>query len=151
MSEHSEHDERDYRAEVEAMQAAAREVLDDEGVEDFDAFWSAQNRTGRKVRLFGEVVTLPPALPLQFEFEARKLQRSKRGRDVSKLVGILYGPDALEKFSRKGLDADQFQLLLAWTPRAISDPTVTLQQVADELAAAEAKGAETEDGEADPT
>lgn len=112
-----------------------------EDVEDFDAFWAEYDR-GRKrpsLRLFGQVVELPPALPLQFELEAKRLARSKRDRDVSKLVAILFGADVLEKWAEAGMDSDQFQLLLAWAPRRIAGQKVTLTEVAAELAAAEAK------------
>lgn len=124
----------------------------DDGTEDFDAFWSSQKRTGRRVRLFGEVVELPPALPLQFEMEARRLQRSKRDKDVTRLVGILFGEDALERYAAAGMDIEQFRLLLAWAPRAIAGQKgkdgqpLALAEVAAELAEADA-----EDGAADPT
>lgn len=119
----------------------------DDGMEDFDAFWTARNRKGRRVRVMGEAIELPPSIPLQFELEARKLQRSKREKDVTKLVGILFGADAFEKWAEKGMDLEQFQLLLAWGPRAIVDASVTLEQVAEELAERE----DAKDGEADPT
>lgn len=124
----------------------------DDGVEDFDAFWNAQKRQGRRVRLFGEVIELPAALPLQFEMEARRLQRSKRDQDVTRLVGILFGEDALETYAKAGMDIEQFRLLLAWAPRAIAGQKgkdgqpLTLAEVAAELAEADAK-----DSAADPT
>jgi len=123
----------------------------DDGTEDFDAFWSSQKRQGRSVRMFGEVITLPPALPLQFEMEARKLQRSKRNQDVTKLVSILFGQDAFERFAAAGMDIDQFRLLLAWAPRAIAGQKgedgqpITLSEVAAELAEKD------DDTEPDPT
>jgi len=122
---------------------------DVDDVEDFDAFWSTQNRKGRAVRIFGEVVTLPPALPLQFELEARKLQRSKRAEDVTKLVSILFGQGAYDSWVAAGLDIEQFQLLLAWAPRVVAGQkgadgnTITLAEVKAELA--------EKDAEADPT
>lgn len=117
---------------------------DNLGVEDFDAFWSARDRKGKTTTIMGETVTLPPSLPLQFELEARKLQRSKRDKDVRKLVGILFGPDMLDRWVAKGMDLEQFSVLLAWAPQVIAGAKVTLAEVAAELAKMEA-------GTADPT
>lgn len=129
MSEHDEHE------------------LDD-NLTDFDGFWSARDRKAKRLRIMGETIELPPSLPLQFELEARKLQRSKRDKDVRKLVGILFGADKLEAWAEKGLDLEQFQVLLAWAPRAIAGQAVTLAQVAAEVAEANEQD-EGEDG--DPT
>lgn len=104
------------------------------GVEDFDAFWSGRQRRARVTTIMGERITLPPSLPLQFEMEARRLQRSKRDTDVRKLVGILFGEDSLERWSKAGMDLEQFMVLLAWAPRAIEGDPVTLAEVADEVA-----------------
>jgi len=107
-----------------------------QGIEDFDAFWTARKRPTRTTTIMGETVTLPPSLPLQFELEARKVQRSKRNQDVQRLVGILFGQDALDRWSANGMDLEQFMVLLAWAPRAIAGQPVTLAEVADEIAKA---------------
>lgn len=113
----------------------------DESTEDFDAFWNARKRRARTTTIMGEQVTLPAALPLQFTLEAQRLQRSKRDEDVRKLVGILFGEDRLEAWAEAGMDMEQFGVLLAWAPQVIAGRTVTLAEVADQLAAHEAKGA----------
>lgn len=117
-----------------------------EGLEDFDAFWSSRKRKRKATPIMGEVVTLPSSLPLQFELEARKVQRSRKDKDVRKLVAILFGEDALERWAKRGMDMEQFMVLLAWAPRAIAGDPVTLQEVADEVAKAleadEANGGE---------
>lgn len=106
-----------------------------EGVEDFDAFWASRKRKDRATTIMGVATKLPPSLPLQFEMEAKRLSRSKRDKDVRKLVGILFGEDALAKWSERGMDLEQFMVLLAWAPRAIAGQPVTLAEVADEVAA----------------
>lgn len=116
-------------------------------LEDFDAFWQGQARKPKTTRIAGQLVQLPPSLPLQFELEARKLQRSKSEKDVRKLLAILFGKDAMERFAEGGMDLEQFQVLLAWAPRVIAGQHVTLAEVAAEVAAANAKG----ETEADPT
>jgi hypothetical protein len=117
--------------------------------EDFDAFWAARERKGKTTTIMGVAVTLPPALPLQFEMEARRLERSKREADIHKLVAILFGDDAYETWAEGGMDLEQFMVLLAWAPRVIQGQSVTLAEVADEVAA---RMAADEDGDGpDPT
>lgn len=113
------------------------------GVEDFDAFWDTRNATGKSVKIRGHVITLPASLPLQFELEARKLQRSKRDQDVRKLVGLLYGADAYERFAEAGMDLDQLKVLLAWGAQTVAGEDVSFEAVAREVLEAET--------EADPT
>lgn len=109
----------------------------DESTEDFDAFWAKQTRKAKTTTIAGHKVTLPASLPLQFELEARKLQRSKRDKDVRKLVAILFGQDSYEKFAAGGMDLEQFKVLLAWAPQVIAGHTVTLAEVAAKVAALE--------------
>lgn len=107
--------------------------------EDFDAFWSARERKGKATTIMGERVELPAALPLRFELEARKLQRSKDDQDVRKLVSILFGDDKLDAWTERGMDMDQFAVLLAWAPQVIAGHNVTLAEVADSVAKHNAK------------
>lgn len=116
MSEHPEHVEHD-----------------EDNLEDFDAFWSARDRKTKTTRIMGELVELPPALPLRFELEARKLEKSKRDKDVRRLVGILFGADKLDAWTERGMDMDQFAVLLAWAPQVIAGRDVTLAEVADSV------------------
>lgn len=118
---------------------------DESELADFDAFWEGQNRKGKPVKIMGELVHLPPSLPLQFELEARKLQRSKREKDMRKLVGILFGPDALARWSEKGMDLEQFMVLLAWAPQVVAGKNVSIAEVAAEVAAANAPGKDAAD------
>lgn len=132
------------RAQQEAAQAEPvtydrADAADEYGTEDFDAFWSARDRKHRRTRIRGHVVDLPASLPLQFEMEARRLEKSKDFEDVKRLVGILVGPDALAAWIKSGLDAEQFGVLLAWLPQVITlgDDAPTLAEVAAKLDALE--------------
>jgi hypothetical protein len=118
--------------------------------EDFDAFWAQRERKRKSTTVMGVAVELPASLPLQFELEARRLQRSKRDKDVRTLVGILFGADALDTWTAKGMDLEQLMVLLAWAPQVIAGEDVTLAEVAEAVAKANAKS----DGEGkgpDPT
>lgn len=107
-----------------------------EGVEDFDAFWAGLDRKRKTTTIMGHAVTLPASIPLQFELEAKAVQRSKRTRDVKRLVGILFGEDALDRWAAAGMDQEQFMVLLAWAPRVIAGQNVSLAEVATEVRAA---------------
>lgn len=135
---------------VRAEQDADREPVeyeptpvDAEGVEDFDAFWSEQDRTRVRVRIMGEVIELPPALPLEFELLAKKLAASSKEKDVHRLVGVLFGEQALGRWIAKGMDAEQFSVLLVWGPLRIAGKDVSLAEVAADVRA--------KDGAPDPT
>lgn len=121
------------------------------GVEDFDAFWETETETEtpRTTRIMGDEVPLPRSLPLRFDMEARKLQRSKRPDDVRRLLGILVGPERIDTWAERGMDLEQFMVLLAWLPRVITgDQSVTLAQVRADVRAHLAGHIE---GEARPT
>lgn len=139
-------------AETETPAREYAPAADEHGTEDFDAFWAARKRTRRSTKIMGQLVTLPPSIPLQFEMEARRLERSKTDQDVQHLVGILFGPDALDGWIEAGLDAEQFAVLLAWAPGAITGSGMTLAEVADHIAASVAADTDTdEDESADPS
>lgn len=106
-------------------------AADEFGTEDFDAFWESRTRKVRLTKIMGQVVELPPALPLRFEMEARRVERSRSEEDVRRLVGILFGEDALDGWIERGLDSEQFPVLLAWGPRVIAGQDITLAEVAD--------------------
>lgn len=118
------------------MSDVTPDIEAEDSLEDFDAYWESIGRKGKRTRIMGEVVTLPPSLPLQFELEAQKLRRSKNERDMRKLVGILFGDDALDKWTKAGLDLHQLMVLLAWAPRVISGQRITLAEVDAEVRAA---------------
>jgi len=111
--------------------------VDAEGVEDFDAFWQAQDRAITRVRIMGETVELPASLPLQFELEADRLSGSQDTDDLRYLVGILFGQDALDKWAKAGMDRQQFAVLLAWAPQRIEGGNMSLAEVAAKVAEAE--------------
>jgi hypothetical protein len=124
------------RAQQDAEQTPADTIAapEDAALEDFDGFWSARDRKRKTTTIMGETITLPPALPLQFEMEARRAERSRNERDVRKLVAILFGEKALDRWAKRGMDLEQFMVLLAWAPAVITGRDITLEQVADEVA-----------------
>lgn len=131
------------RAAQDAPKTYDPTPVDDDGVEDFDAFWETQERKSKPVRIMGEVIQLPPALPLQFELEAQRLGSSDSDDDVRKCVAILFGADMLERWAERGMDTEMFRVLLAWAPQRISGGTVSIPEVAARLRESE--------GESDPT
>jgi hypothetical protein len=94
-------------AEAERIEAAQEE--------DFDAFWSGVGRKATSLRnVFGVDVTLPAALPLRFEVEARAVADSQDPDNTKRMVGILFGEDALDRWTAAGMDIEQFAVLLLW-------------------------------------
>lgn len=86
-----------------------------EGVEDFDAFWSQQSRTGKVLRnVCGLDLHLPAALPLAFELESRRLANDRSLRAVHRLFGLLYGEGTLAQLIERRLDPEQLSVLLLW-------------------------------------
>lgn len=133
------------RAEQEKAAAAvepeqAPVYADEHGTEDFDAFWSSRKRKVRTTNIMGVAVELPPALPLEFEMKAKQMQRSSDEDDIRYLVGLLFGADKLDEWIKRGMDGEQFAVLLAWAPLAISGANITLAEVADAIAKQEAEG-----------
>lgn len=112
--------------------------VDEDGVEDFDAFWTLQDRQGPRVRIAGQVVTLPPAVPLEFELLAKRMNKSTSEADMSRLLTILFGADQFEAWANAGMDLDQFKVLLAWAPQRIAGSDVSLAAVAAKIAQLEA-------------
>lgn len=142
------------RAEAEQLDELETEQVEtsDEGnVEDFDAFWTTRKRKRRTTTIMGERVTLPASLPLQFELEARKRAKSTKDKDVRKLVAILFGEGALARWAERGMDLEQFSVLLAWAPQVIAGENVTLREVADELEAMDHDSGEDGEDDADPS
>lgn len=116
--------------------------------EDFDAFWSAQDRKPTTLRnVFGVDVTLPPSLPLRFEVEARKVQDSKGEDDTKRMVAILFGDDAMDTWTERGMDIEQFAVLLMWgTSNTRTPGSMTLTEAREIIATRTASlGKETPD------
>jgi hypothetical protein len=130
------------RAEQEAEQAEPVTYdptpVDADGVEDFDAFWQQQDRKRPAVRIMGEVVDLPPAIPLEFELLAKRMSAKSDDASVRRCVAVLFGEDRLDRWAEAGMDAEQFKVLLAWAPQRIAGNDVSLAEVAAMVKAAEA-------------
>jgi hypothetical protein len=125
-------DEDDAAREEALAEAERREASQ---TEDFDAFWSAQERKATSLRnVFGVDVTLPAALPLRFEVEARKVAESSSEDDTKRMVGILFGDDALDRWTAAGMDVEQFAVLLLWgTANTRAPNSMTLAEAKDAM------------------
>lgn len=123
---------RDLLSDDEAREEALVEAEKIEAAleEDFGAFWDAQDRKPTTLRnVFGVDVVLPAALPLRFEVEAKKVASSDSEADTKRMVGILFGDGALERWIAAGMDLEQFAVLLMWgTVNTRSPGTLTLAQ-----------------------
>lgn len=101
--------------------------------EDFDRFWSAQDRTGKVLsNVLGIDLHLPRTLPLLFEVEARRLQTSRDPDDVRRMFGLLFGADSYDELVKRGLDAEQFSVLLIWGAANAAGRDMSLPQAQHE-------------------
>lgn len=109
---------------------------DDTGAEDFDAFWQEHDakRKPRTIKVAGEVIELPRALPLAFQLETKRAERSEDIGDVRKLIGLLFGSDRLDHWIESGMDDEQFQVLLAYTPAKVQGSDITMAEAAEFVA-----------------
>lgn len=161
MTEHEPEDDFGYpdpfALEDEPTEAVVPDDPDEEDNHtDFDAFWRKQvkKKTPPTVTILGDTVTLPRALPLQYQLEmTRQAKLPTKDQDPMRLVSILFDAQQVRKWARAGMDTDQFGVLLAWVPLKIQGSNMTLEEVAvglEEHAAKQAakRAAGDESGEA---
>lgn len=103
--------------------------------EDFSAFWAQRDRKGKTLRnvVPGVDVTLPAALPLAFEIEARRLQGASDLGAIHRVFGMLYGRDTLARLIEGGLDGEQLAVLIAWGAANAGGKDMTLEEVSVEV------------------
>ncbi|HEX2314663.1 MAG TPA: hypothetical protein VHJ17_13060 [Thermomonospora sp.] len=105
---------------------------DEESFEDFDAFWAErrQDAGGHRIRVFGELVTLPTELPMDVEWRleaVRDLPADRARAEIEELVGLLYGDGVLERWRAHGITGRQFQVLLVYGIARASGRDVSLE------------------------
>ena len=129
------------RAQQETPRAYDPTPVDDNGVEDFDAFWSSLDRKGVTIRVAGEDIELPPALPLEVELLSKRMQRRKADAPaVKRLLVLLFGEDRTEAWAKAGMDTEQLQVLLAYTMHKIGGGTMSMAEVHAHLTESESAG-----------
>lgn len=128
------------RAEQETTPEYDPTPVDADGVEDFDAFWSAQDREHITIRVMGENIDLPPAMPLEVELLAKRLQRKSDPKSVRRMLTALFGADRTVKWAEAGMDSEQFQVLLAYTMHRLGGGDKSMAEVAALIRDREASG-----------
>lgn len=128
------------RAEQETPRAYDPTPVTEDGAEDFDAFWQAQDREHITIRVMGENIALPPAMPLEVELLAKRLQRRSDAKAVKRMLTALFGADRTEQWAEAGMDSEQFQVLLAYTMHRLQGGTKSMAEVAELLRDREASG-----------
>lgn len=116
---------------------AVDEPEDLDGVEDFDAWrreQKAKRGAGKRVRIFGHVVEMPTSLPLGLTIELDKVAASSDMDDIKKIVGHVYGPNALDQWVAGGADLEDFQVLLAYGVASAAGQNLTFEDAAAKIA-----------------
>lgn len=113
-----------------------------EDAEDFDKFWAtAQRREISLKNVMGVDVVLPPTLPLIFQAEQKRLKNAAPDDDkaIGRLVGLLFGQDAYQRWVAAGMDIEQFGVLLMWGVANCSGNYMTLSEARNAKEKAEAE------------
>lgn len=117
-----------------AQERAAEQARQE--TEDFTQFWDnvrTQESGGKVLRnVFGIDVQLPTSLPLRFEMEARRLAMTEDDEEARRMVGYLFGNDALDHWIEQGCDTEQFGVLLMWGSANASGHDMSLSQAREE-------------------
>lgn len=117
-------------------------------VADFDAFFAEQARPKRKgvpLRLFGRTYILPASLPALFTLQLHRVQHSARPEDIRRLIGSLFGPEAVDVFTEAGMEDRELGIVLLWSTANVAEPhSISMERAAqlyDEREAAKGKAA----------
>ncbi|MGW7514781.1 hypothetical protein ACWGJ2_04235 [Streptomyces sp. NPDC054796] len=111
--------------------------LDEQGVEiaDFDAFFAEQaepEKPGIPLRLYGRTYTLPGSLPALFTLQLQRVQNSARPEDVRRLLSSLFGPDAVDEWSERGMSDRHLGIVLLWGTANVAEPgSVSMERAAE--------------------
>ncbi|MFI0736410.1 hypothetical protein ACH4S9_46685 [Streptomyces sp. NPDC021225] len=115
-------------------------------VADFDAFFAEQaepERQGVPLKLYGRTYVLPPSLPALFTLQLHRVQHSARPDDIRRLLGSLFGPDAVGHWAEAGMSDRQLGIVLLWSTANVAEPgAVSMERAArlyDEREAAKGK------------
>lgn len=104
-------------------------------VADFDAFFAEQaepEKQGQPVLLFGRTYTLPPSLPALFTLQLQRVQHSARPDDIRRLLGSLFGPDAVDHWTETGMTDRQLGIVLVYATSNVAEPgSVSMERAAE--------------------
>ncbi|MFD5231020.1 hypothetical protein ACFWJ5_21270 [Streptomyces qaidamensis] len=108
------------------------QAVDD--VADFDAFFAEQaepERRGVPLRLYGRTYTLPPTLPALYMLQLHRVMHSARPEDIRRLLGSLFGPEAVDHWAEAGMDDRKLGIVLMWATANVADPgSLSMEQAA---------------------
>jgi hypothetical protein len=113
-------------------------------VADFDA-WRSEQRArrggGKRVRVFGRVVEMPTSIPLGLTIDMDRLAGSDDLRDIQRVVGQVYGAQALDHWIEHGVELEDFQVLMAYGVATAGGQDITFDRAAELVAELRAKDA----------
>lgn len=109
---------------------------------DLDAAWRERAAKPLKLRVMGETVTLPAALPLAVAVKVARFRAELADADddadmpvtfVVELLEASVGPDLLQKWMDAGMDVEQMgdvfqEAYKHWTAKSPNSPTPTASQ-----------------------
>lgn len=105
-------------------------------VADFDAFFAEQAEPepqGVPLKLYGRTYTLPGTLPALFTLQLHRVQNSARPDDIRRLLASLFGPDAVDHWTERGMSDRQLGIVLLWSTANVADPGAVSMERAEQL------------------
>ncbi|MFI1191539.1 hypothetical protein [Streptomyces californicus] len=105
-------------------------------VADFDAFFAEQAEPepkGHPLKLYGRTYTLPPTLPALFTLQLHRVQHSARPEDIRRLLGSMFGPDAVDHWTEAGMSDRHLGIVLLWATANVAEPGVVSMSRAAQL------------------
>lgn len=116
-------------------------------VADFDAFFAEQAEPeprGVELKLYGHTYTLPGSLPALFTLQLHRMQHSADPDDIRRLLTFLFGPEAVDQWTERGMTDRQLGIVLLWSMANVAKPgSVSMERAAqlyDDREAAKALG-----------
>lgn len=98
--------------------------------DDFDA-WLASQASGRRVKILGEIVTLPDDIPLGYRAKLTRAQHSDDEEEIKELVGLIFGEGALDRWTEANIGIRAFQTLLVYGDAHLAGKPVTFAEAAE--------------------
>ncbi|MDX3063412.1 hypothetical protein PV518_14675 [Streptomyces sp. ND04-05B] len=105
-------------------------------VADFDAFFAEQaepETKGHPLKLYGRTYVLPPSLPALFTLQLHRVQHSARPEDIRRLLGSMFGPDAVDHWTEAGMSDRHLGIVLLWATANVAEPGVVSMERAAQL------------------
>jgi hypothetical protein len=113
------------------------DALADSEVQDWDAFWTAQQAQAKPARIRGVVVRPPMDMPLSLLKVVEQVQGSSDERSHKDLLARIFGRDVFDTWESNGMGLREMQIVLCWGGAHMRGQVVTFEEAMDLFTEAE--------------